>query len=133
MRDAIAHATLSAYLFLLPIAWILLAVVVIVLAPLTMSRRTRGWAGLMLVISSYIIGLTTWTLSAALTFSYFGWFWLAFGLLFLGIGVFPMALWAAFFDTGLPSLGVALLVMLGITWGARAFGYGALSRAQASA
>jgi len=122
MRDTIAEWALSAYQFILPVAQILLVVALFVLVPLALFRGTRGGAGIGLFVASYVFGVTLWLLGAGLTFGYFGWFGLIIGLVFAGIGVVPLGIWAAFFDTGYPSLGWSMLAMLAITFGARLFG-----------
>jgi hypothetical protein len=48
-------------------------------------------------------------LSCGVTFSNFGWVGLIIGLFFFGIGVFPMALYAAFIDISEPQLGWGLI------------------------
>jgi hypothetical protein len=82
------------------------------------------------LIASFLFGATTWFVSAAITFSYFGWFGLIIGLVFAGIGVFPMALWALFVGIdGGAQLAWALIVMAIITFGTRVFAYAGFQRA----
>jgi hypothetical protein len=82
-------------------------------------RKTRGAAGVGLLITSYIFGATTWLLGTAVTFASFGWLGLIIGLLVLGIGVVPLGIIGAFFKLDIVDLGVSLCVMLIITLAAR--------------
>jgi hypothetical protein len=59
MSDWIIETAISIYTFLLPFAWITLAIAVFVLLPLTAWRKTRGVAGVGLFIVSYVFGSTT--------------------------------------------------------------------------
>ncbi len=50
------------------------------------------------------------------------------GLVFAGVGVFPLALWAAFIGVGQFGLGFLLIGMLVVTFGARMIAIAALSQ-----
>ena len=115
MREWIATTTFGLYQTLLPAAWIALALVVCVLLPLAAWRKTRSFAGMALFLVSWLFGITTWLLGAAISFSAFGWLGLIIGLVFAGIGVVPLGIVGAFFKMGVPGIGVGLLVMLAIT------------------
>ena len=60
MNQAIAEFCVRAYTFLLPIAWIGVAIVALVLLPMAIFRATRRAAGTGMVFSSYLFGITTW-------------------------------------------------------------------------
>ena len=119
MRDWIIETAISMYTFLLPFAWVALAIAVLVLLPLAAWRKTRGAAGVGLFAVSYIFGATTWFLGAAVTFGSFGWIGLIIGLFIFGLGVVPLGIIGAFFTLGINDLGVSLCVMLVITLAAR--------------
>jgi len=119
VREWVIDTSIKIYTFLLPISWIVLAIVLLVLLPLAAWRKTRGAAGVGLVITSYIFGATTWFLGAAVAFGSFGWLGLIIGLLVLGVGVVPLGIVGAFFKLGITGLGVSLCVMLVITLAAR--------------
>lgn len=119
MHDWIIETAISIYTFLLPFAWVALAVTVLVLLPMTAWHKTRAAAGVGLFVVSYIFGATTWFLGAAVTFGSFGWIGLIIGLFIFGIGVVPLGILGAFFKLGINDLGVSLCVMLVITLAAR--------------
>ena len=115
MNEAITRFSVDIYTFLLPIAWIGVGIVVVILLPMAIFRATRSAAGTGIFFSSYIFGLTTWFLGAAVTFVTWGWVGLLIGLLFFGVGVVPIGILAAFISLKLPSLGFSLIVMSLIT------------------
>jgi hypothetical protein len=119
MRDWIVETAISIYTFLLPFAWLALAIAVFVLLPLAAWRKTRRAAGIGLFAVSYVFGATTWFLGAAVTFGSFGWIGLIIGLLIVGIGVVPLGIVGAFFKLGINDLAVSLCVMLVISLMAR--------------
>lgn len=112
MNDAIAVFCVKAYTFLLPISWIGVAIVVIVLLPMALFKATRPAAGIGMYFSSYLFGLTTWFLGAAVTFVTWGWVGLIIGLIIAGIGVVPIGILAAFISLKEPILGFTLIVMV---------------------
>ena len=130
MREWVMEIAVKAYTFTLPFYELALAVAIFVLLPLTIWRKTRGAAGAGLLITSYIFGLTTWLLSAAVTFGSFGWFGLIIGLLFLGLGVVPLAIIGAIFKLDNGGLALVLFVMVVVTFGARFGGAYAASKAE---
>ena len=130
MREWVMEIAVKAYTFTLPFYELALAVAIFVLLPLTIWRKTRGAVGAGLLITSYIFGLTTWLLSAAVTFGSFGWFGLIIGLLFLGLGVVPLAIIGAIFKLDNGGLALVLFVMVVVTFGARFGGAYAASKAE---
>lgn len=122
MRETITDFAVAAYTVLLPLAWIALAIAVLVLLPMAAFPRTRAAAGNGLALMSLVFGATTWLLGAAVTFASFGWIGLIVGLVIFGIGVVPLAILAAFFKLKLTSLGISLIIMSVITFAARAGG-----------
>jgi|LSQX01.2.fsa_nt_gb hypothetical protein len=114
MNESIAVFCVKAYSFLLPIAWIGVAGIVVVLLPLALFRSTRSFAGAGMFLASYLFGLTTWFLGAAVTFATWGWVALIIGVLLGGVGVVPIGILAAFITLGKPSLGFTLIVMTAI-------------------
>ena len=130
MREWVMEIAVKAYTFTLPFYELALAVAIFVLLPLTIWRKTRGAAGAGLLITSYIFGLTTWLLGAAVTFGSFGWFGLIIGLLFLGVGVVPLAIIGAIFKLDNGGLALVLFVMVVVTFGARFGGAYAASKAE---
>jgi hypothetical protein len=122
MNELIASISLKVYTFLLPISWIAFAIAIFVLVPMALFRRTRSSAGIGLFIASWLFGITAWTLGATVTFATYGWIVLLISLFFFGVGVMPVAIFAAFFSLKSLSLGVTLIVMIIIVFGCRTGG-----------
>jgi len=66
-----------------------------VLLLFAIPRKTRPWAGLLMTIASYVIGLHLWLWSFIIAFTLAGLFWLIVGLFFAGVGVVAVAAIAA--------------------------------------
>ncbi len=118
MREWVAGICFSTYNFLEPVGGYVMLLVVFIFGPLTIWRRTRQVGALLLFASSYVIGATLWFLSTALTLSLWGWVALIIGLLFMGVGVLPMAIVACFLND-LGSIGWNLIIMAIIVYAAR--------------
>lgn len=114
-----AELMVGLYTMLLPIAQWGFLISLVVLVPLAFMRRMRRFAGSGLFYASYLFGAVTWLLGATVTYSSYGWIGLVIGLLILGAGVIPMAIFAAFFKMHLPDLGISLMTMTAITLGSR--------------
>jgi hypothetical protein len=119
MREWIMEIALKAYTFTVPFYEFALAIALFVLLPLAFWRKTRRAAGVGLLIASYIFGITTWFLSAAVTFGAFGWLGLIIGILVLGVSVVPLGIIGAIFRLGNGELALVLFVMVVATLGAR--------------
>jgi hypothetical protein len=130
MREGVMDFAIKAYTFTLPFYELALVIGIFVLLPLTFWRKTRGAAGVGLVVTSYIFGITTWLLGAAVTFGSFGWFGLIVGLLVLGIGVVPLGIIGAIFKLDNGGLALVLFVMVVVTLGARFRGDYAASKTE---
>ena len=126
MTDWIALASIKAYTFLLPFAWIPLGLSIVVGLPLSLVRHLRGIGGSTLMIASYVIGITTWFLGATLTFATWGWVGLLIGAFFFGVGVVPIGMAAAVFVLHDWTILVSLVVMTVATWSLRIGGAQAL-------
>jgi hypothetical protein len=101
--------------------WIALAIDVLVLIPLSIFRRLRGFTGVAIFISSYIFGLVTWLLSFTVTYILWG-SWAAFlGVLLFGGTVVPFAILATVFNGKWYDL-VTILILFTLTWGVRFLG-----------
>lgn len=111
MSYSIAQFCVRAYTFLLPLAWIGAVIVAVVLLPMTLFKKSRPLVGTGMLLASYLFGLTTWFLGAAVTFATWGWVTLIIGLLLGGVGVVPIGALAAFIVLGEPSLGVSIIAM----------------------
>lgn len=67
---------------------------------LAIFRKTRAISTVGLLISSYVIGLGLWIWSLIIAYNFAGVAWLIIGLVFVGIGVVPVALVAAAISGG---------------------------------
>lgn len=105
MRIWVIETTIQVYTFLLPVFWIALAVVVFVLLPFGIWKKTRSLAAFGLIVSSYIFGVTTWFFGTAITFLSFGWLGLFIGLIVIGVGVIPLGIAGSFFKLGMHDMG----------------------------
>lgn len=130
MRELVMSIAVKAYTLTLPLYSLALAVTIFVLLPLAIWRKTRRNASIGLLIASYIFGITTWLLGAAVTFGSFGWFGLIVGLLIFGIGVVPLAIIGAMFTLHDGGLALVLFVMAVVALGARFGGAYAASKVQ---
>ncbi len=93
---------------------------------LGMFRPTRKIAGIGLVVSSLVFGITLWANSAVVTFAQWNWIGLVIGLVLFGVGVVPMS----FLASGLSaqwSTFAFLAWLLVLTFGTRALGRYCLS------
>jgi hypothetical protein len=79
---------------LIVIGWILLAINMVILLPLSIFKRLRGFSGGGIFFSSFVFGLVAWLLGFILTYSIWGGWAVFVGILFLGGGVVPIALLA---------------------------------------
>jgi hypothetical protein len=119
VNKAIAEFCVNTYSFLLPVAWIGVAIVVFLLLPMALFRSTRPAAGTGIFFSSYLFGLTTWFLGATLTFATWGWVGLLIGLFIAGVGVVPIGILAAFISLKDPTVGFSLIAMIVIVFATR--------------
>lgn len=103
---------------LLVIGWCAFLGCLFLFVPLAVFRSTRGFAGVCLYIASYIFGASAWMTGLLLSYTIWGVFAVIVGLLFLGVGVVPVALLATLVK-GLWSPFFSLLLMVAATWGSR--------------
>ena len=94
------------------------AVSLLVFGSTALFRRTRGFSAVGLFISSYIFGIILWIWSIILTLELWGVFAVIIGLLFVGVGIVPVAILALIFHAQWSSLG-DIAIMLVSTYGAR--------------
>jgi hypothetical protein len=99
----------------------------IFLLPLTFFKRTRQFAGMGFIIISYIFGLSAWFTGFVLTLVIWGWLPIILGLLFLGIGVVPIALLATLIK-GIWIEFIPLLITVILIYLFRLFGFYLLNK-----
>jgi hypothetical protein len=107
--------------WLLLICMLSLGVCIVILGPLALMPWTRACAGTCYFIASYVFGLTAWLMGLLLTWTLWGGWAVAIGLIVLGIGVVPMALLATLLNGMWVDLGVLVLAVL-LTFGFRILG-----------
>ncbi len=107
---------------LIVIGWIALALNILILLPLSVFKRLRGFTGGGIFLSSYIFGLVAWLLGFVLTYALWGPWAVIVGIVFLGGGVVPIALLATLFK-GLWWPFVTLIVLTIVTFGSRVGGF----------
>lgn len=109
-------------MWLLPyLAWafqIALLISVVVFLPMSLFHRTRGWAAIGFLISSFVYGCIVWVLGLLVTMFYWGPIAVIVGLFFMGIGVVPIGIVAAAVHSQWTEAGI-LLGGLVLTFGTR--------------
>jgi hypothetical protein len=108
--------------------WLLL-LCFLVLIPLAMFRSTRVLAANGMIAASIVFGLVLWMLSCVLVYDTFGIFGLVVGLVFMGIGVVPIAIFSTIVH-GMWAPLVAIVIMIVATWGFRFLAVYVLSKAE---
>ena len=98
------------YPWLVRVSEITLAIVIFILLPNAVFSSQPRFAAIGMLIAALIFGATLWVFSVIVTFELWGGIALAFGLIILGGGVFPIALLAALFKGNWPLLGEWLLL-----------------------
>lgn len=104
-----------------PIMWLVLAFDIVILLPLIIFQKTRGYAGIGLFISSYIFGFTLWLFGLLLAYFLWGFLAVFIGLILAGVGVVPVAMLATLFNGEWALLGL-LVFFTAITFGTRFLG-----------
>jgi hypothetical protein len=99
---------------------LLLVSIVLGLAGLLISPF-RGFCGLIIYLSSYVMGISTWLWCAQVVHTCWGTVAMVIGLLFFGVGVAPMAMIAAPLH-GYWAVDVGIVLSLATVFGARIFG-----------
>lgn len=100
------------------IFWIVIALTIIILVPLSIIKKTRdiGLGGIF--ITSYIYGLLLWVWSFLITYSTWGWIAIIIGLVVMGVGVVPIAFLAALLNAQWTIL-LQMIILIAITYGTR--------------
>jgi hypothetical protein len=106
---------------LIVVGWVLLAINIVLLLPLSIFKRLRGITGGGIFLSSFIFGLVSWLLGFILTYSIWGIWAVVIGIFFLGFGVVPIALLATAIN-GYWDPFFTVLVLIILTFGARIVG-----------
>jgi len=110
------------YPWLVSISSIALVITALILLPLSFIRRTRGFASVSLMGTSYVFGLSLWVWGLLLTYHLWGAWAVFLGLFFLGFGVVPIAMLATLFKGMWPQLG-ELLFLTVLVFGVRTYSF----------
>lgn len=100
------------------VGWVLIAIDLLILLPLSIFRPLRGFTGTVIFVSSFVFGLLTWLLGFICTYILWGSWAVVAGILIFGGAVVPFALLATLFK-GMWELFFTLLVLLVVTFGSR--------------
>lgn len=103
------------------IAELTVVVCILVLAPLGLFRKTRAISATGYVIASYVFGANLFIFGVIVVLSLWGIVALIIGLVFVGVGVVPVAFLASIFRREW-SVFWQLVLGVAFTWGARAYG-----------
>lgn len=76
---------------------IALAIFIFILLPLSFIRRTYDFSAIGILIVSYVVGASIWIVAFMETYRLWGTWGLVIGLVFMGIGVVPIAILAMLF------------------------------------
>lgn len=102
---------LAGSLFLINLIMLLVAIV----------PKARGVTGVIIYISSYIYGLSTWIFGLTVTLALWGWLAVVIGMMMGGIGVVPIGMLAAIFK-GNWAIFWSLFFSAALTYGSRLVG-----------
>lgn len=103
--------------WLIGVCWLLLAVDILLLLTCVV-RRFRGAVGVVIYLSSYIFGLTSWLVSFVVTYELWGTWAVVAGVLLFGGAVVPFALLAALFG-GLWLVAASVVALFTMTFATR--------------
>jgi hypothetical protein len=101
-----------------PAFTITLLVSVLLLAPLSLIPSTRGLSAVGFMIASLAFGAILWLWGMAYTYSVWGLFAVIIGLVLLGVGVVPVAMFAALVHGDWGNLGMFVVTAV-VTFGTR--------------
>ena len=97
-----------------------IAATILILLPLSLIRLTRSFAASLIILGSYVVGLTAWMFGLLTTMDLWGGGAVLFGLLLAGIGVVPLGILAALFH-GLWSTVFSIAGLSVMTIGSRGY------------
>ena len=98
------------------------AILFLILLPLSLIKKTRGFAATAIFLISYVFGITVWMEGLLVTLSTWGVVPVIIGLCFMGMGVVPIGMLAALFH-GMWGELLDLFVLLALTFGCRFFSH----------
>lgn len=118
MRERIVDFSFSALEVLAPIFWITALLLLLIVLPLGLKKRTRALSLNLLMLASYVFGATAWLGGLAATWGLLGWFWILVGFFFFGVGVVPIGIIAALLE-GYTGFAMGILFPAVMAFGSR--------------
>lgn len=109
----------------------ILFVINLILLLFAVIPKARGVVGLIIYISSYVYGLSAWIYGLAVTLALWGWMAVIIGLFIGGVGVVPIGMLAAIFNSHWDIFWTLLFTVI-LTYGARVVGYALANNADNS-
>lgn len=110
------------------IMWIVFALDILIILPLGIFKKTKGFSGIGLYISSYVYGMTLWFWALLLTYLIWGAVAVFIGLFIAGVGVVPIAMLATAIKGEWAITGQIVLLLV-LTFGSRMLGLNFAERA----
>ena len=104
-----------------PITGVVFVVDILIILPIALIPRARGFAGNALFVSSYAYGITLWFSGLLITYLVWGFLGVFIGLFFLGLGVVPIGMIASAIE-GEWWVVVNLIILTILTFASRAGG-----------
>jgi hypothetical protein len=99
------------------LAGLALTVVLFVLLPLSIARRTRSFAGQGIIFASWVWGIALWMSATAILLNLWGFWGFVIGVVLLGVGSVPVAAFASLINREwayLGGLAIGVLVVYGM-------------------
>ena len=108
------------YPYLATASGVTIGVTFLILLPLSLFKRTRYFSASLLLVASFVFGLSLWIWALILTYYIWGIAAVFIGLFLLGVGVVPIAMLATLFNGMWPQL-LELIVLTVLVFGVRAY------------
>ena len=123
ITNQIITGTFWLYSVLLPYGWLAIAVMIFIVAPLSLFKKLKTSTGTIYVAFSYFIGLITWLLGFGITLATLGWLAVFIGMGFFAVGVIPLAIAGLLIEGQQYDMVLSLLGMLVLIYVSRVFGF----------
>jgi hypothetical protein len=98
------------------------AILFLILLPLSLIKKARGFTAVTILLISYLFGITVWMEGLLITLSTWGVVPAIVGLCFMGIGVVPIGMLSALFHGIWMGL-LDMVILLALTFGCRLFSH----------
>lgn len=122
ITNQIITGTFKLYGILLPYGWIAIAVMIFIVAPLSLFKKLRAFTGTIYFAFSYFIGFITWLLGFGITLATLGWLGVLVGMGLFAVGVIPLAIVGLLIEGQQYDMILSLLGMIFLIYLSRIFG-----------